>query len=232
VNPLSLLQYGQDPAYQGLADGRLLLGIPNCVNVVSNLAFVLVAWLGVRATRRAMPIWRDPWERWPYVAFFAGVGLTGVGSIYFHLSPDAWGLLWDRLPMTVAFAGLLNAAVAERVSLSWARRLLVPAVVVGAATVVYWYWSDPGGAGDVRPYAVVQFGSLLGVLLLVLWRHSPYGGGGYLLAGLATYGVAKLGELFDHQIFAMSGIVSGHTLKHLFAAAGTAWVVAMLRRRV
>jgi len=34
----------------------------------------------------------------------------------------------------------------------------------------------------------------------------------------AAYLLAKVFETFDHQIFALGGLVSGHTLKHLAGA--------------
>jgi hypothetical protein len=34
---------------------------------------------------------------------FAGVTLSSLGSSYFHLAPDNARLMWDRLPMTIAF---------------------------------------------------------------------------------------------------------------------------------
>jgi hypothetical protein len=56
-------------------------------------------------------------ERWPFAPFFAGVGLTAFGSAYYHLEPTNDRLLWDRLPMTVAFMGLFAAVLSERVRL-------------------------------------------------------------------------------------------------------------------
>lgn len=45
------------------------------------------------------------------------------------------------------------------------------------------------------------------------------------------YAVAKAFEALDKQIFALGGIVSGHTLKHLTAAVACFWVLQMLQRR-
>jgi hypothetical protein len=133
--------------------------------------------------------------------------------------------------MTVAFMGLLDAMLTERVGLRTGRRLLAPLLVTGIASVWYWEWTESRGAGDLRFYALVQFGSLTLVLLLLLLYPPSYRGTGYLLAGLGAYGLSKLLEGADYQIFAAGRIVSGHTLKHLAAAAGAACVVALLRRR-
>jgi hypothetical protein len=44
--------------------------------------------------------------------------------------------------------------------------------------------------------------------------------------------VAKAAELHDHELLAMCGWMSGHTLKHLLAAAGAAMLIGRLTRRV
>ena len=68
--------------------------------------------------------------------------------------------------MTIAFMGLLTAVIAERVSVRAARALLAPLLVAGAGSVLYWYATQLTGRGDLRPYAVVQFGSLTIVVML------------------------------------------------------------------
>src|SRR5665647_1500993 len=101
----------QPSAYHLMADQRLFLGIPNCLNVLSNLPFAIVGLLGLAATfgrdPSRTPPFSDPWERWPYAALFAGVTLTMLGSGYYHLAPDNARLVWDRLPMSVGFMGCL-----------------------------------------------------------------------------------------------------------------------------
>ena len=48
---------------------------------------------------------------------------------------------------------------------------------------------------------------------------------------MALYVLAKLTEVFDHEIATALGVVSGHTLKHLLATTATATVVWGLTRR-
>jgi hypothetical protein len=225
----------QDPAYHRMADERTLLGIPNALNVLSNLPFALVGIWGLsvtlrrRAEREAPFV--DPWHRWSYATIFAGALLTAAGSSYYHLAPDNFRLVWDRLPMTVAFMGLLAAIVGERVSVRAARTLLVPLVLAGTASVAYWYWGELRGSGDLRPYALVQFGSLLAVVTLCAAYPSRTEGGRWLAAGLVAYALAKGLEAADQPIFALGHLVSGHTLKHLVAAGGAGCLVAMLQAR-
>ena len=225
----------QPSAYHLFADRRPVLGIPNGLNVLSNVPFAIVGLLGLGATffrkvNHTVPFC-DRWERWPYTALFASVALTSVGSGYYHLAPDNAGLVWDRLPMSVGFMGLLTALLAERVSLPVSRWLFGPLLVLGAGSVAYWYWSELQNAGDLRLYLLVQFGSLLLVVLVLVLYPARYPGTGYLLVGLAAYAAAKGLELADQEIFALGQIVSGHTLKHLTAAGGVACLVLMLRAR-
>lgn len=220
---LSLDPIPQDPAYHQFADSRRWLGIPNFLDVASNLPFLIVGLSGVAFTaRRYSGVARLEWT-----VFFAGVLLVTAGSSYYHWAPSNATLAWDRAPMTIAFMALLAALVAETVSPRAGRLVLVPAVVLGIASVVYWYLRD-----DLRFYVWVQFFPLLLIVLLLVLFPGKIRGWPFLLGALALYGVSKLVESFDDAIFAATrGIVAGHALKHLAAAAGCYAVFSMLRRR-
>lgn len=221
----------QDPAYHLFADRRAAFGIANGGDVLSNLAFAVAGAFGLAIMVRSRRAVEHGAERWAYAALFAGTFLTAFGSAYYHLAPDNARLVWDRLPMTIGFMGLVAAVVAERVSLDAARRALLPLVVIGAASVWYWHWTESNGAGDLRFYGAVQFGSLLLVVLLLALFPSRYRDSGYFWVALGLYAAAKLFELLDRQIFATGGIVSGHTLKHVAAAASIGCLAVMLWKR-
>lgn len=216
-----------------MMDQRSIIGVPNGMDVLSNLLFLAVGGAGLAATveRRGRAPFRDRWTRWPYRALFAGVVLTTFGSSWYHLAPSTARVVWDRLPMTIAFTGLLTAVIAERVDPRLGRVLFAPLLAAGAGSVVYWYATQLAGHGDLRAYAVVQFGSLTLVLLVLALYRSRERGSAWLGIGLALYGLAKLFELSDGPIYHALGIVSGHTLKHVAAAAAVGCVVAMLRGR-
>jgi hypothetical protein len=62
--------------------------------------------------------------------------------------------------------------------------------------------------------------------------RSPYTRSGSLYGAVALYAAAILSERLDRMIDAWLGsIVSGHTLKHLFAAAAIYVLVAKTRKR-
>lgn len=216
--------------YHNFADQRLLLGVLHFCNVTSNLPFVLVglgglAFMASAGARRPLTF-VEPSERWPYWTYFIGLVLTGIGSAYYHANPNNATLVWDRLPLTIAFMGLFTAILAERVHPWCARRLLVPLVGFGAFSVFYWDWTD-----DLRPYFTVQFFPLIALALMLLFYPSRYTGSADLVASLACYALAKVLEILDGQIYTASGFVSGHTLKHLVAGLAAWFILHMLQVR-
>jgi hypothetical protein len=222
----------QPQTYHHFADQRIFLAIPHFFDVVSNLGFLVVGLWGLSFVSRGNAEAGGPFltrkERWPYFFFFLGVLLTAFGSAYYHWAPDNARLLWDRLPMAMGFMGLLAAVLGERIAAPLATRTLGPLVGAGIGSVVYWRWTDLAGRDDLRIYGVVQFGSLALVLALCALQSSRYRRGNDMFAVVALYIFAKLFEALDKQIFARGGLVSGHTLKHLTAAAACYFVLRML----
>lgn len=226
--------YAQNESYHQFADGRAFFGIPNFLDVVSNLGF-LVAGLGglwfVLGGRHAdgTPAFEQRADRWCWGVVCAAVALTCCGSWYYHLVPDSARLAWDRLPMAIAFGAILAATVAERVSARAGALLLGPLVLLGAFSVGYWRYTVIMGRESLNLYAAVQFGALLLIVLLISLFPSRYTRGGDLWGAFGLYALAKVAEHYDYEILAASGgFVSGHTLKHLIAAGAMAWLVRML----
>jgi len=220
----------QSPAYHHFADSRRMLGVANFLDVASNVGFLLVGIAGLVVAARARTRFRAGTERLPYLVFFAGVLLTAIGSGYYHLSPDNETLFWDRLPMTVAFMALVSAQIAERISLRAGLLLLLPMLLVGAASVFHWQATERAGAGNVVPYGVLQAYAVV-VLLLIAMTPSHYTRGGDIYWVLAAYVAAKVLEALDQQFLDVGNVVSGHTLKHLAAAMAGLMVLRMLALR-
>ncbi|HEX5757124.1 MAG TPA: ceramidase domain-containing protein [Arenimonas sp.] len=224
---LALLMIGpiaQDPAYHAFADTRAAADIANAGNVLSNLPFLLVGVWG---------LWRGQYlpaevPRAAYRVFCLGVAAVAFGSAWYHLAPDNASLLWDRLPMTVAFMALLSLLIEERVWSAASGRTLWPLLLAGITSALYWYWTESRGAGDLRPYVLVQFLPLL-MIPLLLWRHPPrFTVNKRIWQALGLYALAKLFEHFDAAILQALGGVSGHSLKHVAAAMAVASLVAAI----
>jgi hypothetical protein len=217
------VRFPEWPGPRGLADRRTLLGIPNALDVLSNAPFALAGALGLLRLRSVARELR-PAAAVLYVSLLA----VALGSSLFHLAPGPGRLLADRLPITLAFQALLALVLGDRVSPRLARALLVPLLLAGAGTALYWYLgADAPGTGDLRPYALVQAVPMVALPLLLLLQpgqpgqHGRRGGldAHRLLAAFVLYGLAKGAEALDHELFALLGVVSGHTLKHLLAGA-------------
>lgn len=225
----------QPQSYHSFADRRSLLGIPDFGDVASNLPFAVIGVLGIAFLLRspsnsASKPFIDSRESWPYLVAFVGILLTAFGSSYYHLDPNNARLVWDRLPIMVAFTSTAAALITERIQIRVGLLLLPVLLVVGIASVLQWYKSELHGVGDLRFYAAVQVWSTL-VLLIVLLFPARYSRGSDLAIVVGFYALAKVLELLDKPIFHAGHLVSGHTLKHLAAAAAGYWLLRMLQKR-
>ena len=210
----------QPLTYHQFADARQMFGIPRAFDVLSNLPFVVVGIAGLALCFGANRRFLDPDVLAAYATMFTGLLLTGFGSAYYHLAPDNYRLVWDRLPMTLVMAGFLSVLIIDRTKLRvpWILPLLV---LLGVGSVLNWRWSEVHGHGDLRWYALFQALAILtGILLLIMFRTKRSEGTGVLVIAIAANVAAKVFELLDKPIYHLGGIVSGHTLKHLSAGLG------------
>ena len=223
----------QPKAYHDFADQRGWLGIHNFGDVASNLLFAVAgAWGLIFLCRKSEhPRFIDPRERLAYVFAFVGLLLTAFGSSYYHLAPDNARLVWDRLPMTLAFMGLVSAMISERLSVPVGFCLLPILLLIGAGSVVWWWHTETAGASDLRFYAAVQVYAVL-ILPILLLLPPRYSRSLDFAVVFCFYVLAKIFETADRQIFSLDQrMVSGHTLKHLAAGAAGFWILRMLQRR-
>lgn len=209
--------------YHAFADQRHLLGLPCALDVLSNLPFALFGGWGLLRLRASDAGQPSGAQRPLATLFFAGLVLTALCSGRYHLRPDDAGLAIDRLGMVSAFAGLLGLAAADRISTRAGMGIAAAVLALGALSVVVW-----ANSGNLLPWAVLQGGGVLLIVLLALRQPVAGAWGLPLAAVIAWYVLAKALELGDHVVFDLTqGLVSGHTLKHA-AAAMAAWPVISL----
>ena len=200
----------QPAGYHNFADARTWMGLPRAADVLSNAPFALVG-LWALARRRAGMTW---------TVFDVSLVLTAFGSAYYHLAPDDARLVWDRLPIALACAGLLAAVHGETHANSPPIALLATLCAAAIASVAWWRTT-----GDLRPYLLLQGAPLL---LIPLWQWqagTPRRERVLFGAAIGFYVAAKLCEAMDRPILEALTVVSGHTLKHLLAAVGAAVIV-------
>ncbi len=232
---VAMLLYGpiaQLPHYHEFADTRKLLGVPNALDVLSNAGFAIVGLWGML---RLWPQRRHPAlaAGWPgYSLFMVALVLTAMGSSYYHLAPDNARLVWDRLPIALACAGLLVGVRAENGSAINAPLWAFLLGAGGALSVGWWYVTEELGQGDLRFYLLLQ---LLPLVLIPLWHvihHAPSKVRIVFGAAVILYGFAKAAELSDHAMFISIEWLSGHTIKHFLATLASGILVHHLITRV
>lgn len=223
----------QPLSYHAFADCRTFWAIHNFFNVISNLPFLAGGAAGLAIIWNGRGGFITEREQLPYLVFFLGALLTCFGSAYYHAAPDNPRLVWDRLPMTLGFAGLVSAAIAERVDLKLGLRALWPLLLLGVITVVYWYATERAGRGNFIPYVAYQAWSIVAIVwMIAAFPARRYSHGGLLAWAAVWYGLAKIFETFDLRVYRLlQGTLSGHTIKHLLAAGAVFAVVRQLRRR-
>lgn len=208
--------------YHHFADTRSMMGLPNAADVLSNIGFAVIGLWGWRCMRTcaATP------GRSGYTLFLTALILTAAGSSYYHLQPDDARLVWDRIPIALACAGLLAGVHGDLAQHARVTRNVLVLAVAAVASVMWWYTS-----GDLRPYLLLQ---TLPLVLIPTWQWMHRAPGAERLAfaiAILLYIAAKVAELQDHQIIAVTGVISGHTLKHVLATAAAASIVSVLARR-
>ena len=218
--------------YHAFADDRAWLGLANAANVLSNLPFLFVGAWALWRLRRA-PAASPSIGAWR--VFALALVFTAAGSSLYHWAPSNASLVGDRLPIAWACAALLSAFLGERVATHWSRwHILAPALAIATLAVVFWWLTERTGEGDLRLYLFVQFLPMLLVPLglgLGLAATTPTATPVRAWwAVLGCYAAAKLFEVADHGVLASLGVLSGHTLKHLAAAAGAAWLLGAVVR--
>jgi hypothetical protein len=133
--------------------------------------------------------------------------------------------------MTIGFAGLFSIIIGEFISVQAGRRILIPLLLIGYASVEYWAFTESLEAGDLRPYAVVQFLPMLLIAIILVTRKPTIGATKYYWIMLLFYVIAKIFEQLDDIVYAAGGLLSGHSIKHLFAALTPATVLYALYQR-
>jgi hypothetical protein len=198
----------QNQLYHQFADQRTLLDIPNFFDVISNLVFLITGALGIQLYRNHHNKMRFSW-----LVFFTGVFLVAPGSAYYHLNPNNFTLIWDRLPMTIGFTAILVALLSEKFIWKNEKIWLLLLALLGIYSIVHWQLF-----ADLRLYMWVQLSAISGVLMMAILFRSEDIRALYLMGAFSFYIFAKMTETYDIQIFAYSkGMISGHTLKHLLA---------------
>lgn len=217
----------QDLLYHKFADSLKIGPIPNFWNVVSNFPFCATGAVGVIFITQSKS---NLLLKWNWLLLFIGVFLTGIGSSWYHLDPTNESLVWDRLPMVIIFMPFFSICMHHYFGKFWLKSGLFVLLPAGILSVLYWAYSESIGFGDLRPYAIIQFLPMLILVVLLFSKKADTAFRKLLMLIMLSYLAAKFCEHFDHSIDDILGF-SGHSLKHLFAAIATWYMLKMARSK-
>jgi hypothetical protein len=207
----------QDLAYHKFSDCRSFFGIAHFMDVISNIPFIIIGFLGIRLARKLFKKQTMAYFLMIFV-LFVGVLFTGLGSAFYHYGPNNFTLIFDRLPMTLVFTAFFGIILYDYVDRRVGAWIFYILLVAGIYSILYWYYTEIIGVGDLRLYAFIQFFPVVAVPLILIFYKNNELYTKQLLFIFGAYTLAKLCEHYDAQIFEYLGFISGHTIKHLFSA--------------
>ena len=191
--------------------------------MTTNIFFAFIGLFGLYFTINN----KQAFAQWSWLIFFFGIFTLCLSSGYYHWRPNDDTLVWDRLSLVAIFTSMVIALLSEYINARIERFLLIPAILFGIFSIVYWHVFD-----DLRFYYWVQLAPMITIPVLLILYPGKYSHKKYLIITLIFYLLAKIVEIYDKEIFLMNNeILSGHSIKHIFAAIGAFYILQMLKKR-
>ena len=221
----------QNINYHKFADARTIATIPNFWNVLSNVPFLIIGIAGIYFLLRNKNYLKLSSLGINYIIFFIGIFFIGIGSGNYHLQPNNDSIVWDRIPMTIAFMSFFSIIIGEFIHQQNGKILLFPLIVLGITSVYYWHYTENISSGDLRFYFIVQFFPMFLIpLILILFKQKSQHHL-FIWLVLLSYFFAKLFETYDFETYNYI-VISGHTIKHFFAALGPSLFLYSIWKRL
>lgn len=200
--------------YHEFVDERNFMGISRVWDTVSNVAFLWVGCLFIKE------IFLTDKKDHNLILVAIGSILVCFGSAYYHLLPADSRLLWDRLPIAVVFAGILNYSIHsnQMIKESMKNQFDIGYLLFSISAVLIWYIGSLYEKNWLGLYVFIQFGGMILLIYMAMTGKNKEFNKKIILV-LLWYVLAKLAEHFDNQIYHMTNeLFSGHTLKHILSA--------------
>lgn len=194
--------------YHDFVDKRSLLGIPNFLDVISNLAILLPA-LYLLQTRKNKSLLSN--------LLILHISLLAITSGYYHLNPSDKTVFWDI--MSIATGSMIVLLIIINTTTEYNLLLYIFSVF----SIIYWKKT-----GDLRLYLLIYIGVPLYIIAKYYKNNNLQI---YLFIMIFCNILVWLTEFNDHYIYKITNnLVSGHTLKHIFAGIGIFYVIKILQK--
>ncbi|CAN6457199.1 unnamed protein product [Victoria cruziana] len=218
----------QSPKYHLFADMRNFFGVPNTLNVVTSFPFLVVGVFGLVLCLHGNYFGINlRGEIWGWFFFYAGIAAAAFGSAYYHLKPDDGRVLWDRLPMMIAFTSLFTSFIIERVDEQIGINSFIPFIMIVFMSAAYERIFD-----DLRLCMLFHLIPSVAIPVLTFIFPPRYTHSRYWLYAAGLYVLAKFESAADKKIYnANHYVISGHSLEHLCMVMVPVLLTVMLLSR-
>lgn len=210
-----------------MADERQIWVIPHFLDVVTNLAFLIPGIWGLHESLKV----NDSFIRRICLTLFSGFLLLTFGSGYYHWDPNNFGLLLDRIPISIIVLSFFLLIVSDCTVKKWPKKMFFPLMLFGVLSPLYWYFTELYATGDLRPYVLVQFFPVVAIPIIILLRKKNISYIREIYFIYAFFTLAKISEALDEEIYEVLKILSGHNLKHIFMAIAGIYLVLLIKNR-
>ena len=192
------------PEYHNFADKRTFLGIPNAMDVLSNIAILIPALYLLQRKKTNMSN-----------LLILHIILLSVASSYYHLNPSDETIFADFL-MIAASSMIILIIISDT---EYGLLLYSYAIF----SILYWKYT-----GDLRFYILI----LIGVpLYIVIKYYKNIGLRNYLYIIVIMCILLRISEHNDHLVYKLTNYqISGHTLKHIFSGIGIWYMIKLLQK--
>ena len=182
MNKISLPQ-----SYHNFADKRTFLGIPNAMDVFSNIAIAIPALYLLQKQGKLSLL-------------SVHILVLSIASTYYHLRPSDDRIFWDMMAVATTHAVIASLFIGQEYA--------IPLYIASILSVVYWKSTN-----DLRPYIVILVGIPLYLFILL---HKNKKVGNYLYLIILGVVLTRIIEHNDHSVYKLTGNqISGHTTKHI-----------------
>jgi hypothetical protein len=194
--------------YHNFADKRTMNGLPNAMNVLSNLFIIIpVIYLLKHKTE----------NNTNNNLLIIHITLLSLASAYYHYNPSVKSIFWDILMISTLSIIVLNIINEYKCGILF--------YILGILSVVYWKQT-----GDIRLYLLILIGVPIIFFLKYYDNEEDDETKKNLYIILFFTVLYRFVEYYDHQIYKLTNnMVSGHTLKHIFAGLSILYIVKLLK---
>jgi hypothetical protein len=128
----------QDQEYHQFVDQRNVLGMPNFLDVITNFPFIIIGIAGIYFSKKINEL------QLKVISFtlFVGFILLTFGSGYYHMYPNDYTLVFDRIPMSIIFMSFFAIFIYDYINPKIGFYLFFILLGLGILSVIYWYYTE------------------------------------------------------------------------------------------